>query len=158
MTSEKRPQKLHTNDVLLLRSGRCSWLAEASFPRGTTNQKHNPDRGSDTTRHQYGISEVVPQTLFRGKPVVASTNVGCFLMLAFLLFLCLFCNADFTMQPIRRHYVQAKILILFFWLCSVTKKSCWKTPVFEASYRSLNAMKARYESSWPLWNRLLWLL
>ena len=110
------------------------------------------------TRHQYGISEVVPQTLFRGKPAVASTNVGCFLMLAFLLFLCLFCNADFTMQPIRRHYVQAKILILFFWLCSVTKKSCWKTPVFEASYRSLNAMKARYESSWPLWNRLLWLL
>ena len=49
MTSEKRPQKLHTNDVLVLRSGQCFWLAEVSFPRGTTNQKHHPDLDSDTS-------------------------------------------------------------------------------------------------------------
>ena len=30
-------------------------------------------------RHQYGISALVSQTSFRGKPVVASQNVGCFL-------------------------------------------------------------------------------
>ena len=35
------------------------------------------------TRHQYGISALVSQTSFRGKPVVASQNVGCFLMLTF---------------------------------------------------------------------------
>ena len=33
------------------------------------------------TRHQYGISALVSQTSFRGKPVVASPNVGCFLRL-----------------------------------------------------------------------------
>ena len=33
------------------------------------------------TRHQYGISALVPQTSFRGKPVVASRNVSCFLRL-----------------------------------------------------------------------------
>ena len=49
MASEKRAQKLLTNDVLLLRSGQCFWLVEASFPRGTTNQKHSPDLGSDTS-------------------------------------------------------------------------------------------------------------
>ena len=48
-TSEKRAQKFHADDVLLLRSGQCFWLVEASFPRGTTNQKHNPDLGSDTS-------------------------------------------------------------------------------------------------------------
>ena len=31
--------------------------------------------------HQYGISAVVPQTSFGGKPVGASRNVGCFLRL-----------------------------------------------------------------------------
>ena len=40
-------------------------------------------------------------------------NVGCFLRPGFLLFRCLFCNADLTMWSIRQHYVQAKILILF---------------------------------------------
>ena len=33
------------------------------------------------TRHQYGISTLVPQTLFAGKALVASGNVGCFLRL-----------------------------------------------------------------------------
>ena len=33
-------------------------------------------------RHQNGISALVSQTPFRGKPVVASRNVGCFLTLA----------------------------------------------------------------------------
>ena len=31
------------------------------------------------TRHQYGISVVDPQTSFRGKPVVGSGNISCFL-------------------------------------------------------------------------------
>ena len=35
------------------------------------------------TRHQYEISVFVSQTSFRGKPVVASRNVGCFLKLLF---------------------------------------------------------------------------
>ena len=35
------------------------------------------------TRHQYGISALVPQTSFRGENVVASWNVGCFLRLSF---------------------------------------------------------------------------
>ena len=95
MTSEKRAQKFHADDVLLLRSGSdFDWLKHLSLaarPIRSTTQTWV------VTRHQYGISEVVPQTLFRGKPVLAATNVGCFLRLAFLLFLCLFCNADFTM-------------------------------------------------------------
>ena len=33
------------------------------------------------TRNQYEISVLVSQTSFRGKPVVASRNVGCFLKL-----------------------------------------------------------------------------
>ena len=61
MTSEKRAQKFHTDDVSLHTSGWCFWLVEANFPRGTTNQKHY--QISVVTRHQYGISGVVPQTL-----------------------------------------------------------------------------------------------
>ena len=38
MTSEKRAQKFHTDDVV-----------ESNFPRGTTNQKHYPDLGIDTS-------------------------------------------------------------------------------------------------------------
>ena len=34
------------------------------------------------TRHQYGISALVSQASFGGKPVVASPNVGFFLRLA----------------------------------------------------------------------------
>ena len=37
------------------------------------------------TRHQYEISVLVSQTSFRGKPVVGSRNVGCFLKLLFSL-------------------------------------------------------------------------
>ena len=33
------------------------------------------------TRHQYGISALIPQTLFAGEPVVALRNVGRFLRL-----------------------------------------------------------------------------
>ena len=36
------------------------------------------------TRHQYGISALVSQTSFGGKPAVASPNVGCFLRLEIL--------------------------------------------------------------------------
>ena len=66
--------------------------------------RHYPDLGSDSewlkkishsalpirstnqiwvvTRHQYGISALVSQTSFRGETMVASRNVGCFLMLS----------------------------------------------------------------------------
>ena len=49
MTSEKRAQKFHTDDASLPRSGWCFWLVESNFPRGTTNQKHYPDLGSDAS-------------------------------------------------------------------------------------------------------------
>ena len=31
------------------RSGECFWLVDTNFPRGTTNQKHYPDLGRDTS-------------------------------------------------------------------------------------------------------------
>ena len=49
MTSEKRAQKFHTDDPSLPRSGECFGLVESNFPRGTTNQKHYPDLGSDAS-------------------------------------------------------------------------------------------------------------
>ena len=38
-TSEKRAQKLHTDDMSLPRSGKWFWLAEANFPSGPTKSK-----------------------------------------------------------------------------------------------------------------------
>ena len=38
------------------------------------------------TRHQYGISVLVPETSFRGKPVVTTRNVGYFLRVLFCLY------------------------------------------------------------------------
>ena len=50
MTSEvKRAQKFHTNDMSLLRSGSCFWLAEAKLPRDPTNQKHYPVLGNNAS-------------------------------------------------------------------------------------------------------------
>ena len=49
MTSERREQKFHTDDASLPRSGKCFWLVESNFPRGTNNQKHYPDLGSDAS-------------------------------------------------------------------------------------------------------------
>ena len=49
LTSEKRAQKFHTDDASLPRSGWCFWLVESNFPRGTSNQKHQPDLGSDAS-------------------------------------------------------------------------------------------------------------
>ena len=46
MMSEKRAQKCHNDDASLPRSGQCFRLAEANFPRGTTNQKHYLDLGT----------------------------------------------------------------------------------------------------------------
>ena len=40
-------------------------LAEANFPRGTTNKMYYPDLGSDV--YQYGIFARVSQTSFRCK-------------------------------------------------------------------------------------------
>ena len=55
--------------------GRGFWLAEANFPRGTTNQKHYPDLGS--TRHQYGISALVSQTSFRRETSGGVAKLAC---------------------------------------------------------------------------------
>ena len=38
MTSQKRPQKFHTDDASLPRFEQCFRQAEANFPRGATNQ------------------------------------------------------------------------------------------------------------------------
>ena len=54
----------------------CDWLNQIS-------QAARPIRSTThvwvVTRHQYGISALVSQTSFGGKPVGASPNVGCFL-------------------------------------------------------------------------------
>ena len=50
------------------------WLAVGG-KLALTNQEHY------VTRHQYGISVLISQASFRGKPVVASRNVSCFLVL-----------------------------------------------------------------------------
>ena len=47
--SEKRVQKFHIDDASLPRCGQCSWLVEANFTSGTTNQKHYPNPGSDAS-------------------------------------------------------------------------------------------------------------
>ena len=41
------------------------WLVESNFPRGTINQEHYLDLGSE--RHQYGIPTLVSQTSFGGE-------------------------------------------------------------------------------------------
>ena len=57
-------------------------LAWENFPRDTTNQKHYPDLGSNTsTEWNFLRSDVISQMSFRGKAVVTSWNVGCFLRL-----------------------------------------------------------------------------
>ena len=61
-TSDKRPQKFHTDDASLPRSEWCSRLVE---------NLHHPIRSTTqiwvVTRHQYGISVTVSQTSFRGE-------------------------------------------------------------------------------------------
>ena len=49
MTSEKRAQKFHTDDASPPRAGWCFWLVESNFLRGTINQKHYPNLGSDVS-------------------------------------------------------------------------------------------------------------
>ena len=46
----------------------------------STNRRHYPQI-EVVTRHQYGITDLVCQASFGGKPEVASRNVGCFLRL-----------------------------------------------------------------------------
>ena len=49
MTSEKRAQKFHTDDVSLHTSGYCFWLVEENFSRCMTNQKHFPNLSCNTS-------------------------------------------------------------------------------------------------------------
>ena len=62
MTSQKRVQKVHSDDASLPRSGWCFWLVEANFRRGTTNQKNYPDLGCDESS-VWNFSDVI----WRGK-------------------------------------------------------------------------------------------
>ena len=55
------------------------WLNQISHVAQPIRIKHNPDLGSDAL--QCGISELVSQMSFGGKPVVALPNVNCFLRL-----------------------------------------------------------------------------
>ena len=68
----------HINDLSLPRFGHCFWLVVSREKFALTNQEHYPDLFSE---RQYGISAVIAQTSFRGKPVVTSRNIGCFLRL-----------------------------------------------------------------------------
>ena len=56
MTSEKRVQKSHTDDVSLPSSGWCFWLVVPRRKFASTNKKH-----------QYGIYALVSQTSFCGE-------------------------------------------------------------------------------------------
>ena len=70
MTSEKRVQKFHTDDLSLPWSRWCFWLVEADFPRCMTNQKWNVismESLRSFLRHH-----------FAGKPAVASGNSAVF--------------------------------------------------------------------------------
>ena len=53
------------------------WLKQI-FPRGTTNQKHYPDLDSDTSS-VWNFCARFSDVNFKGKPVVAFQNIGCFL-------------------------------------------------------------------------------
>ena len=75
-------QKFHTaDDVSPPWSRWCFWLAEASFPRGMTNQKHYTDLGSVASSVWNSCAHSSDRQ-FVGKLVAASRNVGCFLRLA----------------------------------------------------------------------------
>ena len=91
MTSEKRAQKFHSDDASLPRSGLCFWLVETNFPRGTTNQKHYPDLGNDTSSAWN----------FPWTPKVASRNVGHFLSLIFFTMFVFFQDTILAVNTIR---------------------------------------------------------
>ena len=61
--SKKQAQKFHTGDVSLARSGKCFLLVEPN------SLARRPIRSTTeilvVTRHQYGISALVPQSSFR---------------------------------------------------------------------------------------------
>ena len=78
MTSEKWVLKFHTDDMSLPRSGLCFWLVAPYRKITSINQKHLI---WVVTRHQYGISGLVSQTSFAGKPMVELQNDDCFLRL-----------------------------------------------------------------------------
>ena len=58
----------------------CLRLFEANFPRVTTNQKHSPDLGIDTSS-VWNFCARPSAVISRARPVVMSQNVGCFLRL-----------------------------------------------------------------------------
>ena len=70
MTSDKRTQQFHTDDASLPRSGEWFCLAEANFPRGSTNQKHYPDQGSDSSSVRNFFANRISDDITQGNPVV----------------------------------------------------------------------------------------
>ena len=60
------------------------WLEQISHAVGPIR---STTQISVLTRHQYGISTLVSQTSFRGKPVVAWRNVCCFVKLGSALYM-----------------------------------------------------------------------
>ena len=70
-------------DVHFCSISNCFDLSLKEWNFASTNQKRYLDLAIVVTRHQFGISALVSQTLFRGEtpPGVASRNVGCFLRL-----------------------------------------------------------------------------
>ena len=69
MTSDKRTQQFHTDDASLPRSGKSFCLAEANFPRGSTNQKHYPDLGSNPSSVRNFFANRILDDITQGNPV-----------------------------------------------------------------------------------------
>ena len=78
-TSDKRAPKFHNDDASGPDPGSVSdwlkWISRAARQIGNTSQIRI------VMRHQYGISPIVPETLFRGKTSGSVENVGCFFRL-----------------------------------------------------------------------------
>ena len=70
MTSDKRTQQFHTDDASLQTSGEWFCLAEANFPRGSTNQKHYPDLGSNPSLVRNIFANRILDDITQGNPVL----------------------------------------------------------------------------------------
>ena len=75
LSSEERTQKFHTDDVTLLSAGQCFWLVGNLLQTITSAIQIWV-----LTSHQCGISELVLQTSFRGKPFCGVAKCRLFLV------------------------------------------------------------------------------
>ena len=65
----------------LPRSGQCLWLVVPRGKLASANQEHCPDMASGTSWVWTDFCACLSDVISRGKPVVASQSVGCFLRL-----------------------------------------------------------------------------